>query len=193
MVSMHCPSSTCTLRTSLLRLPFAFFACRDRRSPVLSLAGLITTTPGWTREWANPLLSHCIVRLRPIFCAAIRLFLNFLFCIFDDPADDSQSIGAHDLVPGSVICLRSWGYHNCQPIRKHSPAFVHGVYFWPPARLRSGFPSPVLSPGFRRWWLSSHPSFKLPWTPFSITMVSLAHSPALDLVLNEEDGRRATT
>ena len=120
----------------------------------MSPAGFITTTPRWIRQSANALLSKCIVQIRPIFCAAIDLFINCLFRILDDPSDDSQRIGAREF----DVRIRDLPTPR---IRKHITVFVHGVYFWPPARLRSGFPSPVFASGLHRRWLSSpaiHPS-----------------------------------
>jgi serine/threonine protein kinase len=56
VVSRHCPH---------VRIPFLLL--KNRRSPVLSPAGFITTTLGWTRRRANARLSNCIVQIRPTF------------------------------------------------------------------------------------------------------------------------------
>jgi hypothetical protein len=85
--------STCTLL--MCRVHPSLVASRDRSSPVLS-PGLYTI-PGWTRQRANALLSACILQNPTNFfmwrLAGMTLPVEDIFCILDDPTDDSQRIG----------------------------------------------------------------------------------------------------
>ena len=83
---------------SLSTCTYSFFAYQDRHSPVLSPAGFITKTLGWTRQRANVRLPIVSFKSDPFFMgrfAGTTLpVANFLvenvFRILDDPTDDSQ-------------------------------------------------------------------------------------------------------
>ena len=63
MVSWRCPHQ----HLYYLLLCFVFLllllASQDRHPPVMSLAGFIITTYGWTRQQVNVLLSNCIIKI----------------------------------------------------------------------------------------------------------------------------------
>ncbi|KAH8996405.1 kinase-like protein [Lactarius hatsudake] len=183
--------------------PYMSFECRNNVAPVYKPRAADVWSLGIVLiNMANALLSTCIFQIRPIFFmrrfAGMTLpVANFLvenvFCILDDPTDDSQRIGAREfgvwirdlptLMGASQPATRT---HSRVP--STASILGHPLASAPPSyRPSSRQPSAAGGSPCRPPALLRAISQNTPVDPVDHNGPDGTHPPALDLVLNEED------
>ena len=201
-------SSTCTLRTVVLRNLFFFFPlCFSGSSLTCVIACRLYHYNPWMDTATGECSSFQLYRSNPTnffmrrFAGMTLPVANFLvenvFCILDDPTDDSQRIGAREFgvwirdLPTLMGALQpSTHTHAHTHSRVPSTASIsgHPLASAPASRRPSSRQASIAASSPRR------PPVVLRVIPQNPTDPVLDHdgpegtlSPALDLVLNEED------